>query len=106
MIGYNNCTKRGDIKNVKEEMLPAVIAEKSFEERELERVENSVRVIQSNKKGEETNIDGFCNSKNIIEEGQHNERNEEKRARLDSMKKYMEAKRRKETDEERRARFG
>ena len=82
VIRYSNCTKRGDIKNVKEEMLPAVIVEENFEERELEKVENSVRVRHINKNGEETNINGFCNSKNIIEEGQHNERNEENRARL------------------------
>ena len=105
VIGYNDCTKRGDIKNVKEETLRAVTVGESFKEREFEGVENSIRIIQSNKKGKKTNIDGFCNSKNIIEERQNNERNEEKRARLDNMKKYMEAKRRKETDKERRARL-
>ena len=49
VIGYNDCTKRGDIKNVKEETLRAVTVGESFKEREFEGVENSIRIIQSNK---------------------------------------------------------
>ena len=71
-------------------MLPAVTVGECLEERELERVGNSIRVIKTYKKGKETNIDGFCNSKDTIKERQHDERNEEKRARLDNMKKYLE----------------
>ena len=71
-------------------MLPAVTVRECLEERELESVGNSIRVIKTYKKGKETNIDGFCNSKDTIKERQHDERNEEKRARLDNMKKYLE----------------
>ena len=80
VIGYNDCTKRGDIKNVKEETLHAVTVGESLKEREFERVENSIRTTQTNKKGKKTNIDGFVTRKillksdNIMKEMKRRER--------------------------------